>query len=241
MNKFDFFISYSRDSNIYIIEQLINILEKIGFTIWYDKYKVILGENIYIQLDEILNDCQNSNGAILFLDPSYFEKEWCLFELDYLINHNIKLYPIIYSISKNEIPTRYSKLKNLNLCKISDERDINNSIDKIIRKYITNIENSIVNINFKIENNILKTLVYEFKNNVNFNSDYDKLFLCDNISLCIEYSLYNNKFLISEQLKILLSIIHNYKFNCILNDDLNMLKLEIVTKSTELLLKVFNL
>lgn len=241
MKSYNFFISYSRDSNIELLETLINRLETLGFEIWYDKYDVVMGKNIYSGLENILEESKKWDGAILVLDKSYFEKNWCKYELEYFLNNSIPIYPILYLMNKEEIISDYNILKSLNLCRIKDEKGIDYAINKIIWKYLNNFNASNVK-DFKIEdsNSLLKKLIYDFKNNIN-NNCYSKIFICDSIALCIQYSFYIKEIHLPKNVKILISIIHTYKSNYLLKGYINAFETKIVIKCTELLMNILEL
>ncbi len=233
---FNFFISYSRDSNIEWVEQYISSLETYGFKIWYDKVDVILGKDIRIALDKTLVACQHWDGMILFLDSTYFSKDWCLKELEYALENKINIYPILLNISKQNVPIKYKRLKDLNLCTVKSKNDITYAICKTLYLYINTVDNTPRKLLDVSEHPILKRLIFDFQNQNQQISDI--IFTCDNISLCIKYLLLNRYEALDNDIKILHNIIHQITKNCYIEGHIERFQLRIVVKATTLLISL---
>ncbi len=240
MEHYNFFISYSINSNIMLLEILIKKLETLGFSVWYDKFNVIMGNNIYSGIENILGEARKWDGAILFLDKSYFKKDWCNYELEYFIKNDFSLFPILNSMNKEDIVDKYSILKDLNLCRVNNENDIKYCVNKIIWKYLSVFDLDIKEHFFISENNaLLNQLIYDYKNCIYI--DYNKIFVCDSIALCIQYLLVQNNLELPNDIKILLNIIHAYKKEYLLSGYINLFEIKIIIKCTEIILNTYNL
>lgn len=233
---YNFFLSYSRDANIEIIENYIHCLELYGFKVWYDKVDVILGKNINDELHNILCQCKHWNGIILFFDKTYFMKEWCLKELDYSINNNLILYPILLNISKKDIPLEYKELNDLNLCTIRTKNDIQYAIYKTLYLYIKTICPPTVN--YKLTNHLtfqhlVKTFMQQNQQDKNI------LFTCDNIALCIKYLLRESNNLLSNDVKILYNIIHLLTQKFYIEGIATRFQIRVVVAATQILINSY--
>ncbi len=237
-SMYNFFFSYSRNINNDIIEQYITSLEEYGFKFWYDKVDVVLGKNINDELYKVLDACEYWNGMILFMDNSYFNKEWCIKELEYALGNNITVYPILIGISKQDIPDKYEVLKKHNLCTIRVKDDIKYAIQKTLFLFLNTInvaEEKQLNLKQHLT---LKQLVTDFKNANQQTSHI--LFICDNIALCLRYILIENNVTIDETIKILYSVIHLITKRYYIDGEASRFQIRIVVKATELLLKICN-
>ena len=233
---YNFFFSYSRDANIEIIEKYIECLEYYGFKVWYDKVDVILGKNIDDELYNTLCQCEHWNGIILFLDKTYFSKEWCLKELDYSLNNKITLYPILLNISKKDIPIEYRELNDLNLCTIRTKNDIQYAIYKTLYLYIKTVCPPAVN--FKLTNHLtLKYLIETFMQQNQ--QDKNILFTCDNIALCIRYLLSECNNMLSNDAKFLYNIIHTLTRKYYVEGNTTRFQIRIVVTATQTLINLY--
>lgn len=203
--SWDFFISYSRSSNINLITNLINSLENYGFNVWYDKIDVILGCKIYENIENVIKPNKIIMGMILFLDKSFFEKEWCLKELQLAVKNKISLLPIMYNITKQDLPKEYAFLKNINICTIN--QNIEYAVDKILYFYVLQLKKITMPqqlVNIIKENEIIQKLLADFTSSYNKNN----VILCDNLCTGIKIVIDANKYSFSKELTILYNIIH---------------------------------
>lgn len=232
--KFNFFLSYSRDADMEIIDKLKSILESFGFSIWYDKEEVILGHDIYNDLYSILNECKSWNGILTIIDKTYLTKDWCLRELDYAIENNLKIYPILLFLTKQELPSKYKKLKNINLCTIRRTADLNYAVYKIIYRFLTDYLSTAKYNNAFISNLILDELVFSYR--TGNKNDESIIFRCDNIAMCINYLLNNSNLRFDQDESIIFTLIHDIVKKYYILGKTNKLQIKIITKATDCLL-----
>lgn len=234
---YNFFLSYSRDIASDILEKTIYELEQFGFLLWYDKVDVVLGNNINIGLYDVLEQCENWNGMILFIDDTYLKKEWCIRELDYAIENNIKLFPILFKITKDDIPDRYEILKELNLCTIRRDSDIDYALSKIIYRYLDEYPVTKKEKDYVQNNPILKQLVYEFSmKNQNCSNI---LFMCDNIAVCINYLINEENELWDSNEKIIYNIVHLIVKNYYIQGTVDRFRKRIAIKAVNILISIY--
>lgn len=230
---YNFFFSYSRDLRSSIINQFIVSLEQYGFKLWYDKLDVVLGTDINKELFKTLNECKEWDGIILFMDQSFFTKDWCLKELDFALSNNLTLYPILFNMTKDEIPSTYSKLSDLNLCTIRDNSHIEYAICKVLFRFIINLTDSVADHSFK-DHPVLSHLYKEFT--IANHESPGILFISDSIVLCLEYLLNENNLLPTDKEKILFRIIHSITKKHYLTGMTNSFFVRIAVQATEKLL-----
>lgn len=233
---YNFFISYSRNADKETIEQYIAILEYYGFKVWYDKVDVVLSKNINSELYNTLSLCKMWDGMILFLDKTYFRKEWCLKELEYALNNNIIIYPILLNITKKDIPQKYKELNELNLCTIKSSDDINYAIYKTLTLFLNTKTNTIVKTRNSFQNNILKHLILDFENKNQQTNEI--IFVCDNIALCLKYLILDKYKALDENTKILYNIIHLMTKCYYLQENISRFQIRIVVSATKLLIRL---
>lgn len=203
--SWDFFFSYSRHSNLTLVTEIINTLEIYGLSIWYDKFDVIFGSDIYDNISNIIVAKRITKGMILFLDKTFFKKEWCLIELQYALERNIPLLPILYNIKKEDLPNKYDFIKKLNVSTIS--KDIEYTVDKILYFYIINLQESTISqdiIKLVKNNNVIQSLIIDFSSSYNKNN----VILCDNLCTGIKIIMDANSYIPSKELTALYKIVH---------------------------------
>lgn len=162
--KYDFFISYSRDMDLTIIEQLIFYLSEYNINIWYDRNEIILGSNIYTEFEYLLNEISNWKGCIVFFDKTYLFKEWCMKELNTILNKNLYLLPILYNINKSFLSEKDSRLTKYNYHTINKTNMIT-LVNKIIKVFILRTNTLKIKISHNEIWNILYNDYYTTSNN----------------------------------------------------------------------------
>lgn len=168
MKPFDFFLSYSRD--IYdIATKIWETLDKNKINVWMDKYYVTAGSMITDTFDEILFNTQRSLGAIVIIDESYLIKDWCLKELYYFINHNIKIYPLSYKCENKKIFTAIPELCDCNIIPLEDLTDKFTKYQNIVFHLVLSIlfTNPELLVFDSIRTKEANSILYEFGKNIN--------------------------------------------------------------------------
>ena len=118
---FDFFISHSSTDKEPIVDSLVNTLQNMGYSVWYDKNEILVGDNISLAVKKGL---ENSYCLILVLTNNFFESKWTFFEAGTFDAHNNRIIPLIYDISdsqKSSILSMIGNLKYLNMNMITKE------------------------------------------------------------------------------------------------------------------------
>lgn len=223
MQQYDFFVSYSK--NIYndFVKDFINTIKRYGINIWLDQINVHLGDEILSNLFYILDSFKNANyGVIIVFDSSFFEKKWCIMELEYIVKNKISFFPILFHIEKSNIPDKYKFLRNYNMVAIRDEKkDIENATNRILDIYIQRNDCQKI----CIGTFIFETLIRNY-------CDSDKtnglvVLSADNIGLYINIWHKNNHLFIDNYTNALITIIHSklikyYNCSCISDYDISL-------------------
>lgn len=237
--KYNYFFSYSRDIYDEIASLLIKNIEEYSLRLWVDKTDVLLGSNINLSIHKVLEDVKTWNGAIVLLDKSYFRKTWCLMELDYFLNNDIKIYPILYGMSRFDIPQKYRVINEMNIARITSPIDLHNVTNRIIDTFLSsiNIEKSV---ELKSSSSILQALIDDWLYDQRINSI--TLIKIENIILLLRLLLKRQNYTLKLDEIILYRIISKKKEQMILSDGLlERYDFLIAQKTLMIILKKFNI
>ncbi|SEK28869.1 toll/interleukin-1 receptor domain-containing protein [Paenibacillus sp. OK003] len=203
ISKFDFFFSYSRSSYEGFSKHLIKDLSTYGIKLWVDIHNVPFGINVLEHLNEVLIETKESIGAILIISDSYFFKEWCQIEFQYFVNNNIPVFPILFQMTKKDIPMEYSFIKSLDRVTIHSINDdsYEYAINKILTVYIEKNKKK-YNLT-KIENTIFESLINSY---IETQYKESNVISANNIGRYINYFYKTNKIVIPNFINVLINI-----------------------------------
>jgi len=98
------FISHAWEDKEDFVEPLVSALQESGFTVWYDKFELTLGDSLLRKISEGLRTC---DYGVVVLSPSFFRKEWPQSELDGLFalesNERKIILPVWKDVSKEDV------------------------------------------------------------------------------------------------------------------------------------------
>jgi hypothetical protein len=101
---YDVFISHASEDKTDFVNPLVEKLQDIGITVWYDTLEMQWGKGLREQID---NGIKRSKFAIVVLSKSFFKKYWTNRELDgILVKETVTgktLLPIWYNITQEEV------------------------------------------------------------------------------------------------------------------------------------------
>ena len=104
---YDAFISHASEDKNDFVEPLVNLLEKEGFKIWYDKFCIDDGASIPLAINQGI--AESKYGIVIF-SKAYFKKKWPQEELAALTSKDLHLsnilIPIWYKISLDDMTTQ---------------------------------------------------------------------------------------------------------------------------------------
>jgi hypothetical protein len=102
--SYDAFISHATEDKNDIVRSLAEMLQKNGFSIWYDEFQLEVGDSLRRSIDRGL---ANSRFGIVILSPHFFAKNWPQYELDGLVAKEMYggkvILPIWHKVSKDEV------------------------------------------------------------------------------------------------------------------------------------------
>lgn len=139
MSMFDFFISHSSNDKITIVDELVNILQNMGYNIWYDKNEILAGDKI---LSTVKSGLSNSYCLILVITDNFAKSKWTFYETGAFDTQNDRIIPLVYDISESNkimINDILGNRKYLDMNKLSTEK-VASELAKILNR--TKNENS---------------------------------------------------------------------------------------------------
>ena len=176
------FICFAAEDRYAIVEPIVHHLKNYGINVWYDRYKLLMGDNrIEKNLKEGATNCKY---AVIIISTHIFKSTCAMEELDIVrLQHcvgNITLFPILYEIAPNNIPKEFQWIKEL----IFKEVDRHSGTREVCNHIVCKITQDILeNYNYKNIQDIInssKSLLpatiysilksYQVIDNSNFNS-----------------------------------------------------------------------
>lgn len=101
---YDAFISHASEDKEDFVRPLAQVLDEMGFDIWYDEFELKVGDSLRQSIDRGL---VNSSYGIVILSKAFFEKNWPQYELNGLTAREIEgkkvILPIWYNIDKQDV------------------------------------------------------------------------------------------------------------------------------------------
>lgn len=153
---YDFFISHSSLDKDTIVDELVNLLEKGNFSVWYDKNNILYGDNIN---KEIQDGLKKSFILILIVTHNFFKSKWVYFEAgQYSIFQKVKIVPIIYDIETEEY---------LQLIQILGNIKFINAKEKCVESIVSSLEGVLKKSKQENESLLLKDTLYSLYKKLN--------------------------------------------------------------------------
>ncbi|MBK6995694.1 MAG: toll/interleukin-1 receptor domain-containing protein [Lewinellaceae bacterium] len=122
------FISYSRQDES-LAAFLYNALSVMGYEVFYDREGILVGENF---AERIQQSVKSTDAFIFIISDNSIQSKWCKAEVYTSIAMNKRLIPIRFNNNSLDLLENYVLFpKNLNYVDIKDDRDFQNSVDKI--------------------------------------------------------------------------------------------------------------
>lgn len=78
----DVFISHASEDKESVARPLAELLTQRGCTVWYDTFRLRLGDSLHAEIDRGLSGCR---FGVVILSPSFFSKPWPMRELSALL------------------------------------------------------------------------------------------------------------------------------------------------------------
>lgn len=139
MSMFDFFVSHSSNDKTTIVDELVSILQNMGYSIWYDKNEILAGDKI---LSTVKSGLSNSYCLILVITDNFAKSKWTFYETGAFDAQNNRIIPLVYDISESNkiiINDILGNRKYLDMNKLAKEK-VASELVKILNR--TKKENS---------------------------------------------------------------------------------------------------
>lgn len=111
---YDIFICHASEDKESFVRPLANALAQQNVEVWYDEFSLKLGDSIRRAID---NGLTQSRFGIIVISPAFFEKRWPQYELDGLIEIEMRgrdkvLLPIWHGVTHSEVIAQSPSLAN---------------------------------------------------------------------------------------------------------------------------------
>ncbi|MFQ2538603.1 toll/interleukin-1 receptor domain-containing protein [Aeromonas caviae] len=130
---YDAFISHASEDKDDFVRPLAGILKEYGFRIWYDEFKLEIGDSLRESIDKGL---VTSRYGIVVLSPKFLDKNWTKYELNSLVAREIEgkkvILPIWHNVTRQQV-MQYSPMLADKLALSSENMAINEIAKKVCR------------------------------------------------------------------------------------------------------------
>lgn len=113
--QYDVFLSHASEDKDEVARPLLEALEELGLTVWFDELKIKVGQSIR---QEIETGISGAKFGVVVLSPSFFAKQWTQAELDALFDKKMAtdqnlILPIWHRVTKEEVASHSPLLAGL--------------------------------------------------------------------------------------------------------------------------------
>ena len=113
--EYDVFISHANADKETLIEELYNLLNKLGVKIFYDKETLEWGDKFK---DKILEGTKKSEFAIIVISTNFFGREWTERELSQFLSRQNQngqklILPILHNITIDQLKEKYPSIADI--------------------------------------------------------------------------------------------------------------------------------
>lgn len=128
----DVFISHAWEDKEDIARPLAGALRRAGLRVWYDEFTLTLGDSLRRSIDRGL---AQSRYGVVILSPHFFAKEWTQYELDGLVEREVRsgktILPVWHGVTGEDVrrfsPTLANKLA------VSTTKGLDVVVEEILR------------------------------------------------------------------------------------------------------------
>lgn len=112
LDTYDVFLSHASEDKDEIARPLMEALQALGVTVWFDELKIKVGQSIR---QEIERGISHARYGVVVLSPSFFAKQWTQAELDALFSKKMTtgenmLLPVWHRVTKDQVQAQSSLL-----------------------------------------------------------------------------------------------------------------------------------
>lgn len=131
--KMIFFCFSSKDRHS-IVEAVLFHITNFELPVWYDRYKMLLGDNRnYKNFDEGIN---NANYSVIILSPNTLASVCANEEIELIYQRyqeqKIIVFPLLYKLTVHDLPESFVWIKHLVYKEVTDEVDVHSACNHII-------------------------------------------------------------------------------------------------------------
>jgi hypothetical protein len=112
--KYDAFISHASEDKEGFVRELAERLAAAGYRVWYDEFTLSVGDGLRRSID---HGIASSRFGIVVLSPYFFSKGWTNYELDGLVQMDMRspgsILPIWHNLSRSEVAGYSPSLANI--------------------------------------------------------------------------------------------------------------------------------
>ena len=116
-----FFLCFSGQDRLTIVQSILYHFQKFGIKIWYDNHEYILGDN---KVDKYTLGIEESKYAVIVFSPAFPQSPGALEELDVIKKRFdagcIHVFPIFYNLLAKDVPQQFSWLCDLIYNEVND-------------------------------------------------------------------------------------------------------------------------
>lgn len=102
--NYDIFVCHASEDKAEFADPLANYLDEMGLHVWYDDFRLDVGDSLRESIDEGLS---NSHFGTVILSEAFFEKNWTQYELNGLTAREMQdeslILPIWYQIDNEDV------------------------------------------------------------------------------------------------------------------------------------------
>lgn len=111
----DVFLCFAAKDRYNIAEPIVHNLLNYGVNLWYDRHKMIVGENLIVE--NIINGACKCNYAIIIISSNTINSKCACNEISNLYHRyktgNVFIFPVLYEILPEDIPDVFIWIKEL--------------------------------------------------------------------------------------------------------------------------------
>ncbi len=140
------FIGYSNKDRYNVVESILFHLKNYGFSIWYDFYDMLVGDNR--EKENFEKGIKKNKYCIFVISENFFKSKCAVEELDYARelyeNELITLFLLFYNYDANLLPNEYNWMKKIIYSEITSHSGTlfvtNQIIEKILADKIKKVK-----------------------------------------------------------------------------------------------------
>ena len=132
------FMCFSSKDRHTIVEAIVFNLINFGIPIWYDRHKILLGDNRNYK--NFVEGVEGSNYAVIVLSTNCINSICANEEIDLIYdkykNNAMTVFPIFYNIKASELPEKYCWMKTIVYKELTVSDDVRGACNHIVCRFL---------------------------------------------------------------------------------------------------------